>query len=127
LLTEEIKLAEAYFHLLSIRFGGNVMLDIQADDAGQYKVPPMTIQMLIENAIKHNVVSTGQPLKIEIALGKESKSLTISNNLQPKVDSQGAGIGLKNLDERFRMLAGRSPEIFSKDGRFTVAIPLISV
>ncbi len=125
LLTEEIKLAEAYFHLLSIRFGGNVMLDILADDAGHYKVPPMTIQMLIENAIKHNIISTGQPLKIEIVLGKESKSLTISNNLQPKVDAPGAGIGLKNLDERFRMLAGRSPEIFSKDGKFTVAIPLI--
>ncbi|MCX6265932.1 MAG: histidine kinase [Bacteroidetes bacterium] len=125
LLTEEIKLAEAYFHLLSIRFGGNVMLDIHADDAGHYKVPPMTLQMLIENAIKHNVISTGQPLRIEIALDKENKSLTISNNLQPKVDARGAGIGLKNLDERFRMLAGRSPEIFSKDGKFTVVMPLI--
>jgi len=71
------------------------------------------------------LVSTGQPLKIEIVLGKESKSLTISNNLQPKVDALGAGIRLKNLDEQFRMLAGRSPEIFSKDGKFTVAIPLI--
>ena len=126
-LTEEIKLAEAYFHLLSIRFGGNVMLVIHADDAGDYRVPPMTLQMLIENAIKHNVISTGQPLRIEIALDKENKSLTISNNLQPKVEARGAGIGLKNLDERFRMLADRSPEIFSKDGRFTVAIPLISV
>ena len=125
LLTEEIKLAEAYFHLLSIRFGGNVMLDIYADDVGHYKVPPMTIQMLIENAIKHNVISTSQPLKIDIVLDKESKTLTISNNLQPKVDAPGAGIGLKNLDERFRMLAGRSPEIFSKDGKFTVTIPMI--
>ncbi|MCX6303372.1 MAG: histidine kinase [Bacteroidetes bacterium] len=125
LLTEEIKLAEAYFHLLSIRFGGNVMLVIHADDAGQYRVPPMTLQMLIENAIKHNVISTGQPLRIEIALDNGNKSLTTSNNLQLKVDACGAGIGLKNLDERFRMLAGRSPEIFSKDGKFTVAIPLI--
>jgi two-component system LytT family sensor kinase len=124
-LTEEIKLAESYFHLLSIRFGGNVMLDVHVDDAGHYKVPPMTLQMLIENAIKHNVISTGQPLKIEIVLDKESKSLTISNNLQPKVSARGAGIGLKNLDERFRMLAGRSPEIFSKDGQFIVEIPLI--
>ena len=126
LLTEEIKLAEAYFHLLSIRFGGNVMLVIHAEDAGQYSVPPMTLQMLIENAIKHNVISTGQPLRIEITLDKENKSLTISNNLQLKVDARGAGIGLKNLDERFRMLAGRSPEIFNKDGQFTVTIPLIS-
>jgi len=125
LLTEDIKLAEAYFHLLSIRFGGNVMLVIFADDAGHYRVPPMTLQMLIENAIKHNVISTGQPLKIVIALDKENKSLTISNNLQPKFDARGAGIGLKNLDERFRMLTGRSPDIFSKDGKFTVAIPLI--
>jgi len=126
LLTEEIKLAEAYFHLLSIRFGGNVMLVMHAEDAGQYSVPPMTLQMLIENAIKHNVISTGQPLRIEITLDKENKSLTISNNLQLKVDARGAGIGLKNLDERFRMLAGRSPEIFNKDGQFTVTIPLIS-
>ena len=64
-------------------------------------------------------------MTIEIVLDIETKSLTISNNLQPKVDALGAGIGLKNLDERFRMLAGRSPEIFSKDGKFTVAIPLI--
>jgi len=127
LLTEEIKLAEAYFHLLSIRFGGNVMLVIHADASGQYRVPPMTLQMLIENAIKHNVISTDQPLRIEIALDEESKSLTISNNLQPKMDARGAGIGLKNLDERFRMLSGRSPEIFNKDNQFTVAIPLISI
>ena len=126
LLTEEIKLAEAYFYLLSIRFGGNLMLVIHADDAIQYKVPPMTIQMLIENAIKHNVISTGQPLRIEITLDKENKSLTISNNLHPKVDARGAGIGLKNLDERYRILAGRSPEIFNKDGQFIVAIPLIT-
>jgi sensor histidine kinase YesM len=125
MLTEEIKLAEAYFHLLSIRFGGNVMLVIHADDAEHFRVPPMTLQMLIENAIKHNVISTGQPLTIEITLDKQNKSLTVSNNLQPKVDAHSAGIGLKNLDERFRMLAGRSPEIFSKDGHFIVAIPLI--
>jgi len=125
-LTEDIKLAEAYFHLLSIRFGGNVMLVIHADDALHYKAPPMTLQMLIENAIKHNVISTGQPLTIEISLDTIDKSLKVSNNLQPKMDSRGAGTGLKNLDERFRMLAGRSPEIFSKDDKFTVAIPLIS-
>jgi sensor histidine kinase YesM len=125
-LTEEIKLAEAYFHLLSIRFGGNIMLLIHADDAMQYRVPPMTLQMLIENAIKHNVISTAQPLKIEIVLDPKNKSLTISNNLQPKFDTQGAGIGLKNLDERYRVLAGRVPEISNKDGQFTVAIPLIS-
>jgi sensor histidine kinase YesM len=126
LLTEEIKLAEAYFHLLSIRFGGNVTLAIHADGAGQYRVPPMTIQMLIENAVKHNVVSTGQPLKIEITLDNENKALAISNNLQPKADAGGAGIGLKNLDKRFSMLAGRSPEIFNRDGQFIVTIPLIS-
>ena len=126
-LTEEIKLAEAYFYLLSIRFGGNVMLDVNADNSGKYMVPPMTLQMLIENAIKHNIIATGQPLRIEILLDNENKSLAISNNLQPKVDSRGGGIGLKNLNERFGMLAGRSPEIFSRDSRFTVVIPLISV
>ena len=127
LLTEEIKLAEAYFYLLSIRFGGNVMLVVNADDSGHYMVPPMTLQLLIENAIKHNIIATGQPLKIEILLDNEHKSLAITNNLQPKVDSQGGGIGLKNLNERFRMLAGRCPEIFGRDGQFTVSIPLIPV
>ncbi len=126
-LTEEIKLAEAYFYLLSIRFGGNVMLEVNADCSGKYMVPPMTLQMLIENAIKHNIIATGQPLRIEILLDNENKTLAISNNLQPKIESRGGGIGLKNLDERFGMLAGRSPEIFSRDGRFTVVIPLISV
>jgi len=125
LLSEEIKLAEAYFYLLSIRFGGNVTLLINADDPGRYLVPPMTLQMLIENAIKHNIIATGQPLTIEMVLDKENSSLAISNNLQPKVDSRGGGIGLKNLEERFMILAGRSPEIFSNDGRFTVEIPLI--
>lgn len=126
-LSEEIQLAEAYFHLLSIRFGGNVKLDIHAKDAGQFKVPPMTIQMLIENAIKHNVISTTQPLMIGIVVDKTNNALSVINNFQPKVDTQGAGIGLKNLDERFKMLTGRGPEIFNKDGRFSVTIPLIPV
>jgi len=127
LLSEEIKLAEAYFYLLSIRFGGNVTLQINADDSGHYMVPPMTLQMLIENAIKHNIIATGQPLRIEIVLDEENKSLAVSNNLQPKIDSMGGGLGLKNLEERFIMHAGRSPEIFSTDGRFVVVIPLMPV
>lgn len=126
LLTEDIKLAEAYFHLLLIRFGGNVKLVVHADNTGKYKLPPMTIQMLIENAIKHNVISTSQPLMIEIVLDIENNVLSVSNNFQPKVDARGGGIGLKNLDERFRVLAGRSPEISNKDGQFIVAIPLIT-
>lgn len=126
-LTEEIKLAEAYFYLLSIRFGGHVLLIINAADPGRYLIPPMTLQMLIENAIKHNVITTDQPLKIGIDLNSEEKFLVISNNLQPKVNSQGGGIGLKNLQERFSRLVGRNPEVYSNDGRFTVSIPLIAV
>ena len=127
LLTEEIKLAEAYFYLLSIRFGGHVQLSVKADDSECFKLPPMTLQMLIENAVKHNIITTDEPLRIKISLDKAGKSLAISNNIQPKINSQGAGIGLKNLDERFRMFAGRSPIITNSEGLFTVVIPLISI
>lgn len=124
-LEDEIKLVEAYFHLLAIRFGGNVQMALHIPDAGQYIVPPMTLQTLIENAVKHNVISTHLPLTIEVKLDKETQTLWVDNNLQPKANSSGAGIGLKNLVERFRMHTGRNPEIFNYNGHFTVKLPLL--
>ncbi len=126
-LSEEIRLAEAYFHLLSIRFGGNVQMTFHGEDAAIYNVPPLTLQLLIENAVKHNVISTHLPLTIEVKIDTETQTLWVDNNLQPKDNTSGAGIGLKNLVERFRMLSGRNPEILSDHGHFTVKVPLLPI
>lgn len=124
-LHEEMEFARAYIFLLKTRFEDNLQFDLQMDRAYEdYYLPPMSIQVLIENAVKHNEISDRRPLVIRIATDG-SGWLSVSNPLQPKLTTTaGTGIGLANLAKRYHLLFRQEIQI-TEDRDFTVRIPLI--
>lgn len=124
-LKEELKFMESYLFLLMIRFE-DVMtcrIDIQ-ERYEQSKIPPLTLQMLIENVVKHNIASKKRPLNIEIFTKDEI--LIVRNNLQLRdANASGSGLGLKNIQSRFAYLTDKPVLIEKDDNYFTVKIPLI--
>ena len=125
-LQNEIQTAQAYCNLMQIRYGDNIHFDFHIDSKFMnLQVLPLSVQGLVENAIKHNVISGKQPLTVTIAT-MDSGHLKISNPIQPKITEEPSeGIGLANLSERYRLKWNREVEI-SNDGKtFEVTLPLI--
>jgi sensor histidine kinase YesM len=123
-LREEMEFAQSFTFLQGLRFQG--MIDFRFDVAGRsldYKIAPMTMQLLLENAVKHNVASRKLPLQITIS--SEDDELVVTNNLQPKDEQNGTGMGLKNIVSRYAFLTDRKVEIIRGDQFFKVVIPLI--
>lgn len=125
-LREEMEFASAYIFLLKMRFENNLQFDIQTDKAfEEHRLPPMAVQMLIENAVKHNEISNRKPLTIHIVTDKEG-NLCVSNAIQPKwTATPGTGIGLANLAKRYKLLFRQDIQI-TEGKEFTVCIPLIT-
>lgn len=126
-LREELDLAKNYLFLVKTRFEESFSYHIQiADEAlGRYTVP-LALQMLLENAIKHNVVSRRRPLHVHMEV--EGEWLVVRNNLQPKTEEQTKpGTGLRNLESRYRLLFDRSVELRSSDLFFEVRLPLVEI
>jgi two-component system LytT family sensor kinase len=126
-LQEELEFIDSYLYLLKIRFGENIFISKHiATDAEKFHIAPATLQMLIENAIKHNVVSGKLPLKISIT--SYNGSITVSNNLQEKhVKDPSAYIGLKNIMKRYEFLSSKPVEIMKTENEFIVKVPLVQV
>lgn len=124
-LGDEIKFVEAYIYLIKIRFGDLVCISIDVPASTLLKgIPPITLQLLIENAIKHNMATEDSPLMISI--GIEGDRLQVSNNLQRiSFNIPSAGIGLENISNRYRILSGRLPEIIETNEAFLVRLPLL--
>jgi LytS/YehU family sensor histidine kinase len=101
---EELELVKNYLYLQKQRFGDNLEIDIQLpDQIKQSVLPPLTFQLLVENAIKHNVISKNKPLRIQITLNGEY--IQISNNIQEKLSKEpSTGIGLPNIRHRYKIL-----------------------
>lgn len=125
-LKEELAFTNAYLHILKERYEGALLLTIAIpDDVLMLKVPPVTLQLLIENAVKHNIVSVEDPLHISIICPNEN-SLVVSNNLQLKLsDMDGVRIGLQNISERYLLLSDKLITIEKTKESFTVTIPLL--
>jgi two-component system LytT family sensor kinase len=124
MLREEMEFIHSFSFLLGLRFQG--MIDFRFDISErslELKIAPMTMQLLVENAVKHNVVSSRLPLQIDISTGEDN--LVITNNLQPKEEQAGTGVGLKNIVSRYAFLTERKVEIIREEHLFTVIIPLI--
>ena len=126
-LKNELEFIDSYIYLLKIRFRENLMITKEIPEGKKDKfVAPATLQMLIENAIKHNVVSKQNPLHIHIF--DENGYLVVENNIQPKaVKEPSTHIGLNNIRSRYNFLGNSNPVILHSNGKFAVKIPLIEM
>lgn len=125
-LADELQLADDYVYLQKIRFGESLHVDkrIQATQMNLY-LPPFCLQMLIENAIKHNIVSAEQPLRISIYSG--DGVIIISNNIQRRVvRDESTGTGIRNIIERFSILSDRIPEFTIANEQYIAIVPFIT-
>ena len=123
-LREEMDFIHAFSFLQGLRFQGMIDFRFEISEISlSRKIAPMTLQLLVENAVKHNIASAGQPLLISIVSG--DNSIFVSNNYQPKAEQAGTGVGLKNITSRYAFLTKREVEIVKEDRIFKVVIPLI--
>ena len=125
-LAEELDCVRSYCKMMKMRYGDNLIFNhsINHEKYDNYHVLPLSIQGLIENAIKHNVISSKQRLTVYIHTD-ENNHLIISNKIQPKIGKEeGTGIGLANLAERYRIKWNENVEIFDDGMNFSVTLPL---
>lgn len=127
LLSEELSFVRSYVFLQKIRFEESLQVEINVPNEGAYHVPPLALQMLLENALKHNELSDENPLRVAIYTDSESY-LTIENNAQPKeIRETSSGIGLANIRARYAYLTEKKVVVTHKNQRFVVKIPLLRV
>lgn len=126
-LYEELTFLSSYCFLIEMRFAPCLHFNINiSDNSFNQKIMPMTLQMLIENAIKHNILSQKKPLAINVII-TDDDFLEITNNLQPKTHKEySSGLGLKNIKSRYAYLTSRPVEVTQTEQVFRVRIPLIS-
>lgn len=125
-LKKELGLTRSYIFLLKIRYGANLKIETDIDaNYHDFEIPPLTIQNLVENAVKHNEISKEHPLKIVIETQSAGK-LWVKNNIQKKLTpEQGTGIGLTNLIKLYRLIGKDEVQIFQERNTFVVEVPLI--
>ena len=120
----ELKFIESYIYMQKIRFGENLTVNIDISDRNRYIIP-LSLQMLIENAIKHNVISKEFPLTISI-LSKNDNYIAISNNLRKKPAVNTGSIGLENIKSRYRFFTSNPVIVREDEMNFVVEIPVIN-
>jgi sensor histidine kinase YesM len=126
-LKREIEFVKRYIYLQQIRFGDALHVEFAANEKIEGQVIPLTLQALVENAIKHNEISQANPLKIVIAISDDYE-LIVENNLQPKPQlEKTSGTGLQNLAGRYSFLTGKEMKISKNEGYFRVSLPLIKI
>lgn len=126
-LADELKCIDAYRYLLSIRFGNHIQFEFKnLENLSQKYIVPLSVQMLMENAVKHNVVSQSRPLTISISL--EENQLKVCNKIQPKIQNiSSTGVGLKNIEKRYQLLANREITVEKTDELFCVYLPILKM
>lgn len=126
-LKEEIELSSSYYFLQQKRFGRGLHVIIDIDKSmNQRMVPPLVVQILMENAIKHNAVSKETPLTINI--GAENDKLVIKNNINPRYSAgKSPGTGIKNIIDRYELLTKEKVEVIKTETEFIVYVPLIKI
>ena len=123
-LGDEIKFAEAYCYLFKIRYSDKIIFDFDIKrEYNSMLLPPMSLQPLIGNAVKHNTITAKNPLRIRIYT--EEGYLVVANEKRPMIEpSAGTGVGLSNLNSRYELLLNQEIEITNNDTEFVVRLPL---
>ena len=125
-LKDELEFIESYFFLLQIRHDNKLQLQTMLDGkSATVMIPPCSLQVLVENAIKHNEFSEANPLLIKVSINEHY--LQVSNNIKPKLYAiNSTGIGLKNLSSRYKLLFRKDIIIATNRDSFIVKLPLIT-
>lgn len=125
-LDEELHFAKTYMELLKMRFENAVTFEIpEKASNSELKIIPLSLQLLLENTIKHNVVSEENPLKVVII--EENGYLKVSNNFNPKtILEQGTKVGLKNIIDRYNLITLKKVVVEKLNSQFVVKIPLLT-
>jgi len=126
LLKEEVEFISNYFYLLKIRFSESVNMEIEITDlaAEDFLIPPISLQTLVENAIKHNEFTEINPLTISVSVS--SNYVIIKNAVKPKTYAAATSrIGLNNLDNRYKLITNRNIIVENNFKYFTVKLPIL--
>lgn len=122
-ISDEISLVKSFSYLLNERYGDILVINIDVDNQNGFIVP-FSLQMLLENAVKHNVISNEKKLKINIV--KKDKAITVSNNLQPKLHKEpSTGFGLQSILQHYEMMTKEPVLIEKTKSRFSVTLPIL--
>lgn len=124
-LENELSFIKSYLYIIKTRMGASIVINIHVEtDLMQTKMPPLTLQLLLENAIKHSVASVNRPLNIEVF--NDSDFLIVNNTFSPKkTQYYSTGVGLNNLMNRYLLLFGRNIVIEKSSTMFIVKLPII--
>jgi len=128
LLEDELEFTHRYIDLLHLRFGKALIIEKQFNGSAErdYLIPPTSVFVAFENAVKHNEISEQKPLLIDVDI--RDNQLIIVNAIQEKGNKQSSSqIGLKNLKERFQLITGHSIEVYKENGKFIVSLPLTPI
>lgn len=124
-LDKEMNFIRSYLFLQQIRYGTSLRFSENISEKHlELSLPPLSLQVIFENAIKHNIVNEEHPLIIEIE--SENDHLVVKNNFQPKISKFGStGLGQKNIQRRYQIICEKSPEFILGNGFYTAILPLI--
>ncbi|MEJ5102692.1 sensor histidine kinase [Chryseobacterium sp. MYb328] len=121
-LQEELAFLDSYIFLEQIRFGNNLRVEVVNKAELNRKVIPVSLQLLVENAVKHNITTAGSPLTIHIEITEDR--ITVSNNLQLRTTADRGGVGLKNLQKQYS-LYNKTIEVIKTDTEFIVKLTFL--
>jgi sensor histidine kinase YesM len=122
-LKEELDFAKKYLELLKMRYEDDLQFQIKGQINNTHQIPPLSLQVLLENAVKHNSITSQHPLNIIIEIN--DNTLIITNNINSKKTTSGKGFGLFNLRKRYRLLTDNNIIINADNHHFSVTLPLL--
>jgi LytS/YehU family sensor histidine kinase len=125
-LEDEIRFLRSYLFLQQIRFGSKLMVEFDIKDPASVRIAPLALQMLLENAIKHNIVSEEDPLLIRVY--SNNHYIIVENNIQKKamLGEPSMGVGLENICRRYEFLSNVKVEVIQDESRFQVKLPVLT-
>ncbi len=125
-LETELEVLKDYIALLQIRFGESLNINLKLEPDTRVAIPPLTLQMLVENAVKHNITSKNMPL--EIGIYRQGDQIVVENNLQNRLNPpESTGIGLANIQERYRHVSDKTVAIENGPSTFRVILPILNM